>query len=80
MVVAIFGVVLTAGYILRMIQKIFLGQFNTKWEGLTEINGREVFTLVPLAILTILIGVYPKILNVFLKDTVDNLVKLIVGS
>ena len=79
-VVAIFGIVLTAGYILRMIQKIFLGQFNTKWEGLTDINGREIFTLVPLAILTIVIGVYPRILNVFLKDTVDNLVKLIIGS
>ncbi len=78
-IVAILGVVLTAGYILRMIQKMFLGQFNTKWEGLTEINGREIFTLVPLVILTILIGVYPRILNVFLKDTVDNLVKLIVG-
>jgi NADH-quinone oxidoreductase subunit M len=78
-ILAVLGVVLTAGYILRMIQKIFLGQFNTKWEGLTEINGREIFTLAPLAVLTIAIGVYPPILNVFLKDTVNNLVKLIVG-
>lgn len=78
-VVAVLGVVLTAAYILRMVQKMFLGQFNTKWEGLTEINGRELFTIIPLAILTILIGVYPLALNLFLKDTVDNLVKLIVG-
>jgi NADH-quinone oxidoreductase subunit M len=78
-ILAVLGVVLTAGYILRMVQKMFLGQFNTKWEGLTEINGREMFTVAPLAILTILVGVYPKVLNVFLKDTVDNLVKLILG-
>jgi NADH-quinone oxidoreductase subunit M len=76
-ILAVLGVVLTAGYILRMIQKMFLGQFNAKWEGLTEINGREIFTVAPLAILTILIGVYPNALNVFLKGTVDNLVKLI---
>jgi NADH-quinone oxidoreductase subunit M len=78
-IVAVLGVVLTAGYILRMVQKMFLGQFNTKWEGLTEINGREVFTVAPLAILTIAIGVYPRILNVFLENTVNNLVKLILG-
>jgi NADH-quinone oxidoreductase subunit M len=78
-ILAVLGVVLTAGYILRMVQRMFLGQFNTKWEGLTEINGREVFTLVPLVLLTLAIGIYPKVLNVFLKDTVNNLVKLITG-
>jgi NADH-quinone oxidoreductase subunit M len=76
-ITAAVGVVLTAGYILRMIQKIFLGQFNTRWDGLTEINGREIFTLAPLGILTVLIGVYPEILNVFLRDTVNNIVKTI---
>lgn len=79
-IVAILGVVLTAVYILRMIQRMFLGQFNTRWEGLKEINGREIFTVFPLAVFTILVGVYPEVLNVFLKDTVDNLVKLILGS
>jgi hypothetical protein len=28
--------------------------------------------------LTILIGVYPEVLNVFLRGTVDNIVKIIV--
>jgi len=79
-ILAILGVVLTAGYILRMIQKMFLGQINPKWEGLPEINGREIFTVFPLAVLTIAIGIFPSILNVFIKGTVDNLVKLIVGS
>ena len=78
-VLAVLGVVLTAGYILRMVQRMFLGQFNTKWENITEINGREVFTLVPLVLLTLAIGIYPTVLNVFLKDTVNNLVKLITG-
>jgi NADH-quinone oxidoreductase subunit M len=77
---SVLGVVFTAAYILRMVQKVFLGQFNTKWEGLTEINGREIFTVVPLAVLTILVGVYPEILNVFLRGTVDNLVRLIIPS
>jgi NADH-quinone oxidoreductase subunit M len=75
---AVLGVVLTAAYILRMIQKVFLGQLNTRWDTLTDINGREIFTLAPLGILTILIGVYPEALNVFLRGTVNNLVKMII--
>jgi len=76
---SIFGVIFAAAYILRMIQKVFLGPFNTRWENLTEINGREIFTLVPLAIFTIMVGVYPESLNMFLRATVENLVKLITG-
>ncbi len=75
-ILAVLGVILTAGYILRMIQKMFLGQFNTKWENLTDINGREIFTVFPLAVFTLLIGIWPNSLNVFLKATVENLVKI----
>lgn len=76
-ILSILGVILTAAYILRMIQKMFLGQFNTKWESLTEINGREVFTVVPLAVLTLLVGILPNTLNNFLRATVENLVNII---
>jgi len=78
-ILAILGVVLTAGYILRMIQNVFLGPFNTRWEGLTEINGRELFTVIPLAVLTILIGVYPKLLVNMITASMDNVVKMITG-
>jgi len=76
-IAAVLGVILTAGYILRMIQKMFLGQFNSKWEGLTDMNGREIFTVVPLAFFTLLVGIIPGTLNIFLKATVENLVNLI---
>jgi NADH-quinone oxidoreductase subunit M len=76
-ILSVLGVILTAAYILRMIQKMFLGQFNTKWESLTEINGREIFTIVPLAILTLLVGILPNTLNDFLRATVENLVNII---
>jgi len=78
-IVSVLGVILGAAYILRMIQNVFLGPFNTRWEGLTEINAREIFCVVPLAIFTILVGVYPSSLNMYLQATVENLVKLITG-
>ncbi|MDD4050393.1 MAG: NADH-quinone oxidoreductase subunit M [candidate division Zixibacteria bacterium] len=74
---AVLGVVLTAAYILRMIQKIFLGEFDiAKWGGLTEINLREILCVSPLAILTIFIGVYPKPLADLMRATLENLVVL----
>jgi len=78
-IVSVLGVILGAGYILRMIQHVFLGPFNTRWEGLTEINAREIFCVAPLAVFTILVGVYPSSLNNYLRATVENLVKLITG-
>jgi len=78
-IVSVLGVILAAAYILRMIQRVFLGQFNNRWDSLTEINFREIFTVTPLAILTLLVGVYPSSLNVFIKATVENLVKIIAG-
>ncbi|MGB8658316.1 MAG: NADH-quinone oxidoreductase subunit M [Candidatus Zixiibacteriota bacterium] len=76
---AVTGVVITAAYFLRMIQAMFLGTFNTKWEALTEISGREIFTVVPLAILMIAIGVYPSILANMIKATIENVVRLVTG-
>jgi len=76
---AVIGVVITAAYFLRMVQRIFLGTFNTKWEALTEINGREIFTVTPLAILMIGIGIYPAPLVNMIKATMENIVRLVSG-
>ena len=76
---AVIGVVITAGYFLRMIQAMFLGEFNTQWKGLTDISGREIFTVVPLAILMIAIGVFPSPLANMIKATIENVVHLVIG-
>jgi len=75
--ISVLGVVLGATYILRMVQNIFLGEFDTaRWGGLTEINLREIISVAPLAVLTIAIGVYPKPLSMLMKATLENLVTL----
>ncbi len=75
--IAVLGVVLTAGYILRMVQRVFLGEFDAaKWGGLTEINLREILAVAPLGVLTIFIGVYPKPLSELIHATLQNIVML----
>jgi NADH-quinone oxidoreductase subunit M len=58
-VVAASAVVLTAGYMLWALQRIYLGPPNEKYAGLAEINGRELFTLAPLAVIVLVLGIYP---------------------
>ncbi|MCP4684598.1 MAG: NADH-quinone oxidoreductase subunit M [bacterium] len=75
--ISVLGVVLGATYMLRMVQRVFLGPFDmAKWGGLTDINLREIIMVVPLMILTIWVGVYPKPLNELMSATLDNLINL----
>ncbi|MCX7918930.1 MAG: NADH-quinone oxidoreductase subunit M [bacterium] len=78
-IIAVIGIVLTAGYILYMLQRILLGPFNEKWNALTEINKRELSTLIPLIILTILIGVYPALLLNLINPTITTLIAKVGG-
>jgi len=56
------GVVLTAAYMLWTFQRVFLGTPNEKYKGLPDINAREMLALAPLAIIVIIVGVYPKVI------------------
>jgi len=75
--ISVLGVVLGAAYILRMVQRVFLGEFNlAKWGGLTDINVREIITVAPLVALTLWVGIYPKTLNDLMNATLQNLITL----
>jgi NADH-quinone oxidoreductase subunit M len=61
-VVAASAVVLTAGYLLWALQRMYLGPPNEKYRTLPDINMRELFTLVPLAAIVLLLGIYPTLI------------------
>jgi NADH-quinone oxidoreductase subunit M len=58
-IVAAVTIVLTAGYMLWVLQRVFLGTIPEKWKGLTDMDRREMIMLVPLAAIVIFLGVYP---------------------
>src|SRR3989454_104010 len=58
-VVGASAVILTAGYLLWALQRMYLGPPNEKYLGLSEINARELFTLVPLGAIVLFLGIYP---------------------
>ena len=74
------GILLAAAYLLYMIQRVLLGKLDPKWAKLPDINKREIFTLVPLMILILLIGVYPKIAIQYISPTIETLSRLLLGG
>jgi NADH-quinone oxidoreductase subunit M len=58
-ILAASGVILTAGYILWLIRRVYLGHEKHEYEGLPDADARETFILVPMAILCIALGIFP---------------------
>ncbi len=67
-------VILTAGYILWAIQRVYLGPEykGPHGESLSPINVRELFVAVPLLILAIWLGVYPHSILKYMDKTIDQ--------
>lgn len=59
-IIGTLGIVLGAGYMLWTFQRVFMGQLPEKWNDvLPDLDAREVFMLVPLALIILILGVYP---------------------
>jgi len=58
-IISAFAVVLTAGYILWLIRRVYLGKEKPEYAGYGDASARETFILVPMAVLCIALGVFP---------------------
>jgi NADH-quinone oxidoreductase subunit M len=76
-IISTVGIVLTAGYMLWTLQRVFLGQPNERWKNLPDIDGRETFTLVPLAVIVIVLGIYPSLMIDLMTSSLNHLVDLV---
>jgi NADH-quinone oxidoreductase subunit M len=60
--IAVFAIVLTAGYITWMLMRVFFGTLDEhKWHALTDADAREKFVVVAMLAAIILTGMYPSI-------------------
>jgi NADH-quinone oxidoreductase subunit M len=76
-VIAAVSVVLTAGYILWSIQRVFLGAAKPEYEGVPEISRREILVMAPLGVLAIALGVLPwQTVFTFVHGTLDHILRL----
>ena len=76
-VISCFGVVLTAGYMLWTIQRVYLGPEKPEYKGFSEIDSRELSVLTPLAVMAIMLGILPTVfVFAFTNQTVAAMFKL----
>lgn len=76
------GVILTAGYMLWLLQRVFMGPENKRWSNLSDLRTSEIVVLGTLLALVVVYGVYPFALsNLYepsstaLVEYVNNVVK-----
>jgi len=74
---SVIGLLVTAIFLLTVIQRVFNGPLNAKWSALPDLSWRERFVVLPATALMFLIGLYPQLLigkiNVTVMHMVDQL-------
>ncbi len=72
--------ILTAGYLLWTFQRIYLGPLNEKYKDLPDLSFREAFTLVPLGIIVLMLGVYPQAILGLLNTSLVHLNQVVLST
>jgi NADH-quinone oxidoreductase subunit M len=74
-VLACSGVIIGAGYMLWLYQKVFFMKINEKVIGLPDMDLREMVAIAPLIIFVLWIGIYPVQFLDFMHPTVEHLLE-----
>ncbi len=78
-IISTLGILLNAAYFLWAFQRIFFGPANEKYSDLPEITRLELFTVVPLAVITLFLGIYPTPFLDMIKETMNVLIDQVVS-
>jgi NADH-quinone oxidoreductase subunit M len=77
-VAASLGIVLAAAYVLWMVKRVFYGELsNPKNQGLPDLGLREATVLVPLVVLSIVMGIASPLFTRKIEPAADALVRLV---
>ena len=77
-IIAVFGVVLAAGYILWAVQRVFTGPPDERWTGLTDAREWWEYTaMASMLIFIVGVGVYPRLLTDVIESGVEPIALLV---
>jgi NADH-quinone oxidoreductase subunit M len=74
------GIVITAAYVLKIVQRVFFGELKPEFAGLPSITILDKTALVILSGILILVGVYPKIIMSLIEVGVAPIAALFGGA
>jgi NADH-quinone oxidoreductase subunit M len=67
---SVLGLLMTAIFLLTVIQKVFSGPVNPRWEAMPDLTTTERFVLLPVIALMFFIGLYPQLITGMVHVTV----------
>lgn len=75
-ILAAFGVILTAGYILWMFQRVYMGNARPEYSDYEAVSGREYFVMGTLGLAAFVFGILPYLIFSMTMPTFDGLLNL----
>ncbi len=72
---SLLGLLLTAVFLLTVLQRVFFGPLNEKWSALPDLTLREKVALAPAIALMFVLGIYPQVLIGLFNRTVQGMVQ-----
>ncbi len=72
---AVLGLLITAVFILTLLQRVFNGPLNERWTRLPDLTLSERLLVLPAIALMFVLGIYPQLLLGFMNGTVRQLVE-----
>jgi NADH-quinone oxidoreductase subunit M len=80
-IVSAISIVVTAAYIIRIINRVFFGNVPAELEGhLHDVRVLDKVAVVVLCVVMIVVGVYPAIMSNMVQSGVDNILRLLGGA
>jgi NADH-quinone oxidoreductase subunit M len=75
-VIATTGMVVTTGYIVYMIRRVYWGAKQERWAHFPDLDARELIMLTPLVIVVVFLGIYPAPALHLMQATMNGLLAL----
>ncbi|HSM55317.1 MAG TPA: NADH-quinone oxidoreductase subunit M [Candidatus Sulfomarinibacteraceae bacterium] len=74
-ILSVFGIIITAAYIMRAIGTVFLGDYDAeKWHDMRPLLGIDIVALVGFSVILIVIGVFPSVIAPVVQSGVEPVV------
>jgi NADH-quinone oxidoreductase subunit M len=74
-IISVFGIIITAAYIMRAIGTVFLGDYNEhKWHDMRPLLGIDYVAVVTFVVILIAIGIFPSVIAPIVESGVRPVV------
>jgi NADH-quinone oxidoreductase subunit M len=79
-VIAILGILITAGYIFLVIRRVFFGEVPEELAGVTDVTIKDKIVIGGLAVVMIGLGVFPSLMVPMIESGVKTILAILGGA